>query len=162
MLEAALSDQSGAIFLLANMKPGAFAAVVTVTHSSCDLWFFQMGSVTLNTRKKIKRERSGDFTTHLFCDIGGQLSRRPSHLCDSNTQKSLLRPRLPAGLYYLYHDVDILYIPQHTEVGIKVKPVVLAVGVRQDHLTLPQGLEEDLLPLRPLIHQQLPLEGQHN
>lgn len=68
------------------------------------------------------------------------------------------------ALYYLYHDVNILAILQQTQIGIEVKPVVLGVGagVCQDHLALPQGLEEDFLPLCPLIRQQLSLKGQHN
>lgn len=61
-------------------------------------------------------------------------------------------------MYYLYHDVHILSILQQTEVGIKVKLVVFDVGLSQDHLALPQGLEEDLLPLYPLLRQQLPLK----
>lgn len=64
--------------------------------------------------------------------------------------------------FYLYHDVNVLPILQQTQVGIEVEPVVLDAGVSQDHLTLPKGLEEDLLPLRPLLCQQLPLKGRHN
>lgn len=63
-----------------------------------------------------------------------------------------------AALLYLNHDVNILVILQQTEIGIKVKLVVPDVGVSQDHLALPEGLEEDLLPLCPLIRQQLPLK----
>lgn len=62
-------------------------------------------------------------------------------------------------MYYLYHDVDILAILQQTKIGIEVKPVLLFAGVSQDHLAVPQGLQEDLLPLCPLIRQQLPLKG---
>lgn len=65
-------------------------------------------------------------------------------------------------MYYLYHDVNILAILQQAKIGIKVKPVVLGVGVSQDHLALPQGLEENILPMCPLIRQQLPLKGQNN
>lgn len=65
-----------------------------------------------------------------------------------------------SGEFYLHHDVNILPVLQQTEVGIKVKPVVIDVGFSQDHLALPQGLEEDLLPLSTLLCQQLPLKRQ--
>lgn len=62
---------------------------------------------------------------------------------------------------YLYHDVDVLAILQQTHIGIEVEPVVLGAGVSQAHLTVPEGLKEDLLPMCPLSRQQLPLKG-HN
>jgi len=61
-------------------------------------------------------------------------------------------------VHYLYHNVNILPILQQAEIGIKVKLVVLGAGVGQDHFALPQGLEEDLLPLCPMLSQQLPLK----
>lgn len=65
-------------------------------------------------------------------------------------------------IFYLYHDVNVLAILQQTQIGIEVEPVVLGAGVSQDHLTVSKGLEEDLLPLCPLICQQLPLKGRDN
>lgn len=62
------------------------------------------------------------------------------------------------SLYYLYHNVNVLLILQQTEIWIKVKLVVPGVGFGQDHLVLPQCLEENLLPLYPLFCQQLPLK----
>lgn len=64
--------------------------------------------------------------------------------------------------FYLYHDVDVLAILQQTQIRIEVEPVVLGAGVSQDHLTVPEGLKEDLLPMCSLIRQQLPLKGRHN
>lgn len=62
------------------------------------------------------------------------------------------------GFYYLYHNVNVLLILQQTEIWIKVKLVVPGVGFGQDHLVLPQCLEENLLPLCPLFCQQFPLK----
>lgn len=76
---------------------------------------------------------------------------------DFTGQLSGLRLKL-----YLYHDVNVLSILQQTQIRIEVGPVVLGAGVSQDHLTVPKGLKEDLLPMYPMIRQQLPLKGRND
>lgn len=90
-------------------------------------------------------ERHGDITPH-------------PHPHRHTAAPSLTLKVVAALWHYLYHDVDVLGVLQQAEVGVDVEPVILGVGVGQDHLALPQGLQEGLVPLHPLIRQQLPLK----
>lgn len=92
-----------------------------------------------------REERRGDITPH-------------PHPHRHTVAPSLTLEVAAALGHYLYHDVDILGVLQQAEVGVDVEPVLLGVGVGQDHLALPQGLQESLVPLRPLIRQQLSLK----
>lgn len=132
--ETELSDQSPA---LSSLSASWF---VFLRFASDSLGHISQGRVS-----GTGEERRGDITPH-------------PHPHRHTASPSLTLEVVAALWHYLYHDVDVLGVLQQAEVGVDVEPVILGVGVGQDHLALPQGLQEGLVPLRPLIRQQLPLK----
>lgn len=97
------------------------------------------GSYFTRPGVRIVMERHGDITAH---------PSFPIHSADNSV----------SWWRYLYHDVGVLAVLQQAEVGVDVELGLFGVGVGQDHLTLPQGLHQGLVPLCPLVRQQTPLK----